>query len=283
MRQVKLFPLEWLLFTLPALLGAQEPMAITWKNLEVTLGPPAGAPQIKRTLVIDFGGVEGMPFTLALEPAQCSEHSSQRSPMEVPSARRAPILTFRLVGMDSAEIELTSFGSKVKIRVGPPWAVVDGRVVLKRDKPVDLLLDVDFRLGDIYDLNGITVSNKGAPVMSLVLAYVILPAMLAVERNSGPLPSGKGVAFSAYRADATGYKLTLGETPYPYRLARVCYWLEGDRHCGAYSQCTLTKADDSNVELEFKLQGHEEDHSSRKSEAHLYADYILKPSVVVLR
>jgi hypothetical protein len=70
--------------------------------------------------------------------------------------------------------------------------------------------------------------------------------------RSGPQPSGIGSAFSA------PYTVCSPEVPAGSTIVNVSYRLEGDRSCGAWSECTLSEKTDRHACFQFRLQGHNE-------------------------
>jgi len=70
--------------------------------------------------------------------------------------------------------------------------------------------------------------------------------------RSGPQLSGIGAAFSA------PYTVCSPELPAGSKIVNVSYHLEGDRSCGAWSDCTLTERSDTRACFQFRLQGHSE-------------------------
>jgi hypothetical protein len=116
----------------------------------------------------------------------------------------------------------------------------------------------------------VLLGQSSEELVSIAVSNAIV-ADRTVERESGPRPSGNGDSFSS------PHKLCLGATPAGYKLlpTTVEFWLSGDRRCGAWATCEVTKRDDEDVCFAFRLQGHNESLTSpvRMSEGHLKATY----------
>jgi len=70
--------------------------------------------------------------------------------------------------------------------------------------------------------------------------------------RSGPRASGMGRNFSDW------YTLCSPTLPPGSEIIKTSYRLEGDRQCGAWSECRLGETSPTRVCLEFRLQGHDE-------------------------
>lgn len=89
-------------------------------------------------------------------------------------------------------------------------------------------------------------------------ALLILSAALPFAANADTItkrlekPSGERAHFSAW------YELCSDPIPANHVIIRYQFVLEGDRRCGAWSRCEVTKNSPREVCVSFSLQGHSE-------------------------
>ena len=96
--------------------------------------------------------------------------------------------------------------------------------------------------------------NPIAPVSQAASAAPPPPPPAEVSRvvSSGPRASGLGSNFSEW------YELCSEPSPTGYSVRSVQFTLEGDRSCGAWSECRESRRTPDAVCWQFRLQGHNE-------------------------
>ena len=109
------------------------------------------------------------------------------------------------------------------------------------------------------------------PPASMIESTAELPTKVAVA-SSGPKLSGSGKEWSEW------YQVSIGAAPAGYSLEKTEFWLSGDRTCGAWAECKELAKEETHVEWQFRLQGHDEWGAPRQasSEGHLRVFYKLK-------
>jgi len=111
----------------------------------------------------------------------------------------------------------------------------------------------------------------GRPSASMTESTAEPPTKVAVA-SSGPKLSGSGKEWSEW------YQVSIGAAPAGYSVEKTEFWLSGDRTCGAWAECKELAKDETHVEWQFRLQGHDEWGAPRQasSEGHLRVFYKLK-------